>query len=136
MLRSEENKNDDQNLEEEISMDEVKQDFIDAFKIIGETINKNLFSREKMTWQSFIQKLSDEIDKDILSYQKESGKTFLGGKCIMKKKANKKGILISAEQYFHDAETQKTVKHITTRDIDFSRLDLNDAETKQKVTLI
>ncbi len=131
MAEHEELNNNQNTVEEDVSWEEIKQDFVDAFKTIGGA----LFSppKAKMKWAEFLQDLSNAIDEEAVDYQKKSGKTFLGGKCtIYGEKSGMKTILkISAEEYFQNTTTEKIEHRTVIRECSYAQFDMNDAETKR-----
>ena len=54
---------------------------------------------ELLTWEMFSKQLSESVDNDIIQYHKESGKTFLGGKCTIS--AIEKGLFLLKKMYLN-----------------------------------
>ncbi|GEM_PF-2546826 len=137
MNDNEEIKNDNLNPEEEPSWEEIGKDFKDGFRTILDTI----FSpapKKKMKWSAFVQELGNAIDEEALSHQKESGKTFLGGKCrFYGEKSGMKTILkINAEEYFQNPESEKVERRTVMRECSYAQFDLSDTETVQNLNAV
>ena len=54
---------------------------------------------ELLTWEMFSKQLSESVDNDIIQYHKESGKTFLEGKCTIS--AIEKGLFLFKKMYLN-----------------------------------
>lgn len=77
---------------------------------------------EKMTWDSFQQILSDTLDEDIISYARQSGKLYIGGKCtvfgeVSENVFNKKtDLVMEAKLYFKEQFSKEAeIRTITRR---------------------
>lgn len=97
-------------------------------------------NKKPLTWQAFVEKISNDLDERIIAHAKEEGLLYIGGKChFTATKANEKSedyiLNVDAELYYKDQFKMENGFQIYPLHTDkrFEAFDLDDEETKNQL---
>ena len=96
--------------------------------------------QKPFTWESFLKKTGDDLDKRLIAHAKKEGLLYIGGKCRFTATVDENNtavfiVNVDAELYYKDqfkADKNFQLYPLHTEK-PFSAFDMNDAETVQQL---
>lgn len=85
----------------------AKRSFFDDLDTLLGGRNRSSQTTKKVTWQQFLQKTSDDLDRMLIAHAKKEGLVYIGGKCrftvtAAENNAEKFILNVDAELYYKD----------------------------------
>lgn len=119
----------------------AKRSFFDDLEAVfsGKASSHNN-SKKLFTWQEFLKKTGDDLDKRLIAHAKNEGLIYVGGKCRFTATADKKSadsfiVNVDAELYYKDqfrAEKNFQLYPLHTEK-SYSDFDMTDENTAQEL---
>lgn len=117
-----------------------KKSFFDDLDALFGSRSKSAQKKEKFTWQQFLQKTSDDLDRMLIAHAKKEGLVYIGGKCRLtvtaaENNAEKFILNVDAELYYKDqfkAEKNFQIYPLHTEKT-FEMFDMEDQKTARQL---
>lgn len=118
----------------------AKRSFFDDLDTLLGGRNRSSQTTKKVTWQQFLQKTSDNLDRMLIAHAKKEGLVYIGGKCrftvtAAENNAEKFILNVDAELYYKDqfkAEKNFQIYPLHTEK-PFEMFDMEDQETARQL---